>query len=227
MTEKEWLECVDPDKLLWAPQLRNKISERKQRLFACACCRRMWNLLTDDRSRAIVQIAEEYSDGNATRSELDTAYEAARRAVAVPIVSFKSVMGTITNYTPASVACGAGTTGPRFSSRPTTLLAAVIAETLAGDRSAHGEERKEQAAIFRDLIGNPFRPVTLDPRWLSSTVLDLARTIYDERVFERMPILGDALMDAGCDNEEIIEHCQGLGPHTRGCWVIDLLLGKG
>ena len=74
--------------------------------------------------------------------------------------------------------------------------------------------------------GDYFPAVTLNPRWLTSTVLDLARTIYDERVFERMPILADALMDSGCDSEEIINHCQGPGPHVRGCWVVDLLLGK-
>ena len=84
----------------------------------------------------------------------------------------------------------------------------------------------EQANLVREVIGNPFRPVTLEPRWLSSTVLDLARTIYDERVYERMPILADALLDAGCDSEEIINHCQGAAPHVRGCWVVDLLLGK-
>ena len=77
--------------------------------------------------------------------------------------------------------------------------------------------------LHSDCFGNLARPVTLDPRWLSSTVLDLARTIYDERVFERMPILADALMDAGCESEEIIKHCQGPGPHVRGCWVVDLL----
>jgi len=68
--------------------------------------------------------------------------------------------------------------------------------------------------------------VTLDPRWLSSTVIDLARTIYEERVWERMPILADALMDAGCDSEEVINHCHGPGPHVRGCWVVDLLTSR-
>ncbi len=83
----------------------------------------------------------------------------------------------------------------------------------------------EWPQLIHDIFGNAAGH-TLDPRWLSSTVVDLARTIYDERVFERMPILADALMDAGCDSEEIINHCQGPGPHTRGCWVVDLLLGK-
>ncbi len=93
-------------------------------------------------------------------------------------------------------------------------------------KKAQDNALKHVADLIRDIFGNPFRPVTLDPRWLSSTVLDLARTIYDERVWERMPILADALMDAGCDNEEILNHCRGPGPHVRGCWAIDLVLGK-
>jgi len=80
--------------------------------------------------------------------------------------------------------------------------------------------------LLRDIFGNPFRPVTLDPRWLTSTVLDLARTIYNQRVWERMPILADALMDAGCDDAEILNHCRSAGPHVLGCWVVDLILGK-
>jgi hypothetical protein len=80
--------------------------------------------------------------------------------------------------------------------------------------------------ILRDIFDNSFRPITIDPRWLTSTVIDLAQAIYDERAFDRMPILADALMDAGCDNQEMIAHCRGDGPHVRGCWVVDLLLGK-
>lgn len=79
---------------------------------------------------------------------------------------------------------------------------------------------------MRCVFGNPFRPVALDPHWLTSSVLDLATSIYEDRAFDRMPILGDALMDAGCAEEEVLLHCSGPGPHVRGCWVVDLLLGK-
>ena len=88
------------------------------------------------------------------------------------------------------------------------------------------EMEMKQCGFLRDIFGNPFRPVSLDLRWLSSTVLDLARTIYDERAFDRLPILADALMDAGCDSDEIINHCRSEGPHVRGCWVVDLLTGR-
>jgi hypothetical protein len=89
-----------------------------------------------------------------------------------------------------------------------------------------GEERAVQADLVRDIFGNPFRPVTLDPRWLTSNVVGLARGIYEDGAFERMPLLADALLDAGCEDADILGHCRGGGPHARGCWVVDLVLGR-
>ncbi len=80
--------------------------------------------------------------------------------------------------------------------------------------------------LLRDLFGNPFNPPTFEPTWVTSTVRGLAEGIYDGRAFDRMPILADALEDAGCDNPDILAHCRGDGPHVRGCWVVDLVLGK-
>jgi hypothetical protein len=80
--------------------------------------------------------------------------------------------------------------------------------------------------LIHDVIGNPFRPAALDPAWRTETVLALATGIYEDRAFDRMPILADALQDAGCDNEDVLGHCRGPGPHVRGCWVVDLVLRK-
>ncbi len=81
--------------------------------------------------------------------------------------------------------------------------------------------------LIRDIVGNPFRPVTFDPSWLTSDVVLLAQGIYDDRAFDRMQILADALQDAGCDNTDILGHCRDLyATHVRGCWVVDLVLGK-
>jgi len=80
--------------------------------------------------------------------------------------------------------------------------------------------------MLRDIFGNPFRPVAFDPRWQTADVLALARGIYEDRAFDRMTLLADALMDAGCDHDDILGHCRGDGPHGRGCWVVDLVLGK-
>ena len=80
--------------------------------------------------------------------------------------------------------------------------------------------------LIRCIFGNPFRPVAVDPRWRSADAVALARGIYDDRAFDRLPLLADVLMDAGCDNTDILDHCRGEGPHVRGCWVVDLVLGK-
>lgn len=81
-------------------------------------------------------------------------------------------------------------------------------------------------AALRELFGNPFLSLDFESRWKTDDVMGVARGIYEDRAFERMPILADALMDAGCENSEIIAHCGGPGPHVRGCWVVDLILGK-
>jgi hypothetical protein len=105
-------------------------------------------------------------------------------------------------------------------------MAAVSLSDAAGVES----EMMNQAALLRDMFGLlPFRPVTIDPAWLRwnwGTVPAIARRVYDERAFYDLPILADALTDAGCDNQEMIDHCRSEGPHVRGCWVLDLLLGK-
>jgi len=82
------------------------------------------------------------------------------------------------------------------------------------------------ATVLHDVFGNPFRTIAVNPAWLTSDVLALAEGIYQERAFDRMPILADALQDAGCGNEDILNHCRQPGEHVRGCWVVDLLLGK-
>jgi len=88
------------------------------------------------------------------------------------------------------------------------------------------EEEVKQTALLRDIIDNPFRTIALDPAWLTSTVQACAESIYVERAFDRLPILGDALEDAGCDNPDILNHCRREGPHIRGCWGVDLVLVK-
>jgi hypothetical protein len=104
--------------------------------------------------------------------------------------------------------------------------AAKAVHQNANNLRAWGIERGEQASLLRDIAGNPFRPVTISPTWQTANVVAIAQAIYDERGFDRLPILADALEDAGCTNVEILEHCRAGGEHVRGCWVVDLLLGK-
>ncbi|HJZ60331.1 MAG TPA: hypothetical protein VKE74_35635 [Gemmataceae bacterium] len=94
-------------------------------------------------------------------------------------------------------------------------------------RTTEAAEQAVQVALLRDIFGNPFRPVAVDPRWLTSDVVALARGIYEGRAFDRLPILADALQDAGCENADILGHCRDPQlAHIRGCWVVDLVLGK-
>jgi hypothetical protein len=87
--------------------------------------------------------------------------------------------------------------------------------------------RSRHAALVRDIFGNPYRPVAFAPGWRTDTAVTLARTMYEAREFGAMPILADALQDAGCENPDILDHCRDVNqPHVRGCWVVDLVLGK-
>ncbi len=81
--------------------------------------------------------------------------------------------------------------------------------------------------MLRDIFGNPFRTVAFDPNWHTSIAVGLASHLYDSRDFSLMPILADALEEAGCDHADILSHCRGDGPYVRGCWVVDLVLGLG
>jgi hypothetical protein len=92
--------------------------------------------------------------------------------------------------------------------------------------AAQSAERATQSELLRDIFGNLFRPVVFDPAWRSEPVSTLATGIYADRAFDRLPILADAFEEAGCDNADILNHCRGPGPHVRGCWVVDLVLGK-
>ncbi len=229
MTEKEWMETNDFEAIetyIWQarPTVKPTASKRKVQLFCCACCRRIWHLMHDIRIRNAVEITEQLADAKVHEQVLTNAADEAERlnepgsddatdaAVCTCSVcdDYDSNLGAISNVA--------------FKTRDALRLEALAANR--NDGAALDAESSMQCQILRDIFGNPFRPVALDPRWLTSTVIDLARTIYEERVWERMPILADALMDAGCDSEEILNHCRGPGPHVRGCWVVDLLLQK-
>ncbi|WP_232069622.1 hypothetical protein [Gemmata massiliana] len=95
------------------------------------------------------------------------------------------------------------------------------------DHHSYVSARWIQANLLRDIFGNPFRPAAFSPSWRTSTVIALAAQMYESRDFGAMPILADALQDAGCDSADVLDHCRGEGPHVRGCWLVDLVLGKG
>jgi hypothetical protein len=225
MNEAEWLACSYPPSML--ESLRGKARERKLRLYACACCRLIWHLLIDERSRVAVQVAELFADGLLSAEE-------ARAAFCGACDALRTVRRPQDRWPESTLRL-------RRSPDPQVLFraafkAAAAAGNGAGDTQTHirGEEASlvngfTRSELLRDIFGNPFRPVTIDPAWLTwnnSTVSKFAQFIYDDRAFDRLPLLADALMDAGCTNEDILAHCRSAGEHVRGCWVLDLLLGK-
>jgi hypothetical protein len=100
-------------------------------------------------------------------------------------------------------------------------------ERVIGElRERQGAESRVQASLLRDVFGNPFRPATIVPVWLTPSVLAVAHSTYETRSFEELPILADALEETGCTDADLLSHLRGPGPHVRGCWVVDLVLGK-
>jgi len=219
VTEPEWLSAIEPESMLLS--LRGKASNRKLRLFAVACCRRIAPLFTDERSRAVLKVAENYADGLVGDKTLA---RAAGR-------NYEFIRGEPV-HTPARVAAAVA----NASAGPSAWAAAwnVVSESrralqLAGAKKDGGEARA-QAELLRHVLGNPMRPAVLSPAWLvwnGGTVLKMAHTIYNERSFDSLPILGDALAEAGCTDTTLLDHCREPGDHLRGCWVLDLLLCKG
>jgi hypothetical protein len=209
MTESEWLVCADPTPML--ASLRGWASDRKLRLFSVACCRRIWPALQDGSHRDPVSVAERYADQVATLADLEAANRTAHRSVKdVPY-------------------------GDAYWADPACMVthedpwdAAYCVEYCVSCRtnSRWYENRAIHCGLIRDVFGNPFRSVALDPAWETPQILALSRAIYDERTFDRLLVLADALEDAGCRDADILGHCRGPGPHARGCWVVDLILGK-
>jgi hypothetical protein len=216
MTEAEWLACDDPAEML--KFLQGNTSERKLRVLSVACFRRLERLLPDPRQHQAIEVLEKMAQGEATRSDRVAAGRNARQAC----FEFPSLMG-VQHQSPVDDPHFVGLMLYRefASSSP-----AVHALTASGGLANWTTERARQSGLLRDIFGNPFRPITFDPAWLTSTVVALARGIYDDRAFDRMPILADALQDAGCDNADVLNHCRDeKATHVRGCWVVDLVLG--
>jgi hypothetical protein len=245
MTEAEWLACVDPVRLL--DHLNRPQGDRKLSLFAVACCRAIWQLLPQPEMRKGVELAEWLAEGKATEEEREAAdwelegalyggveYYAERPEIQVPeeIARWVEDVRALPTDHLAVMACAGG------EDLPTDLLgllkdAGYFAVHVLNMNSfqwhsptLRWHRRFLNLHLLREIFGNPFRPVAINPAWLTTNVTALAQAIYEERAFDCMPILGDALEDAGCNNALILEHCRSGREHVRGCWVVDLVLGK-
>jgi hypothetical protein len=209
MTEAEWLTTNHPPVLLWFlkerhPGKRRRAFNRKARLLGCACCRRVWSLLGAG-NRGKVEIAERYADGLVAGRD----WEAARKGRTIPPWALDP--------------------GKRAAAAASGVLhrEAYMAAIESWGWSTDPTDGPAAVHLLRDVFGNPFRPVTFSPEWCTDTAVSLARQMYESHDFSAMPILADALQDAGCDNGDILSHCRDANQlHVRGCWVVDLVLGK-
>jgi hypothetical protein len=225
MTEAEWLACTEPQHFFYALEFE-PVSNRKLRLFACACCRLLWHLLTDERSQKAVEVAERFADGVAPLRELEVAYQSA-------VEADKATRSRLGRLSAEALAAKAATYA---ASHEMNVWIADGARDSAGEAmtfSRHARASEENRIFCRyliDLFGPlPFRLVALAPAWLAwndNAVVKVAQAIYDDRTFDRLPILADALEDAGCPDLDLLAHCRQPGEHVRGCWVVDLLLSK-
>jgi len=233
VTETEWLACTDPAKMMGHlhanEENRSSGRGRKRHLFGCACGRRVVRLMSE-RGRNWLNLGERYADGLLDREQL--------------------VQLVMQEIDPVH--------GPNFDNRadmaawwalgPDGIGDSAVAGIAAGEienearrqgavyRTAVAAERKDQAAVLRDIFGNPFRPLAVDPSWLSwndAVVVRLAQAAYEDRHMPEgtldngvLKILADAVAEAGCTDLDILNHCRQLGEHVRGCWVVDLILGK-
>jgi hypothetical protein len=183
-----------------------RASERKLRLFACACVRRLWPLVYHERGRRAVAAVEQFSDGEVAVEGLSLARRAALEGLG-------------------------GTSASWPAARPLAeaVLALTDPDVMNAARAGVALLQLTHRHVLREVFGNPFRPVAIDPAWLAwggGAVRKLAQGIYDDRAFDDLPVLADALEDAGCSQEDILGHLRGPGPHVRGCWAVDAILGQ-
>jgi hypothetical protein len=235
MTEEEWMTCAETWPML--TYLADKGSDRKLRLLACLCCLRIKHIIPTDQSIKCVEVAALYADREARYDDLDESIRALMAACEL-LPGPRTELESIAINAVSRVHRSAG--GGRNASFGLAASAWALSEsqrTRRAGESAEGmsrrrqklfrEEFARQAELFREVFGNPFRTVSFSAEWRTSDVLLLAQGIYAERAFDRMPILADALQDAGCDNTDLLGHLRDANAtHVRGCWALDLVLGK-
>jgi hypothetical protein len=250
ITEEQWLNAEEPNSLLSYLEQHQVITRqpggrRRLVLFTCACCRLVWDRIEDKASRRAVEVSEQAAEGQASRQELAAAEEEAeavwrgaeqhfhRAHREDPNGAERWRAGAVSFL--AHAACNAA--ARRFSvmsAEGAAMTTATAVLWLAGGPEAGQHAMRDlmarQARLVRCIFGNPFRPLPeIDAAWLTcngGAVRKLAASIHAERRFGDLPVLADALEEAGCADEMILRHCRDDGDHALGCWVLERLLGK-
>lgn len=207
MTESEWAVCGEPEPMLH--RLGRGAGERKLRLFACACVRRIGPLLDAHASRKALDVAE----GRVGAEGLEAARVAAEEHATTPAGSAAAAL--VQDWPAWDVAWDAA------------LFAAHAVSEGDPASAAWGESRRPQADLIREIFGDPFLPAERAPAWRTPGVVALARAIDEGDDYGRMPELADALAHAGCTHDDLLAHCRGPNAHVRGCWAVDTVLTEG
>jgi hypothetical protein len=232
MTEAEWLACEDVNAML--ETVSGTASARKARLFAAHCCRRIWRLLEDDDVRNAVEVAEIFADGLIEDAERHSAAGVRYRGL-IPGENYEATLaaGYANDLNPLVAARRAASLG--------RIAVAVEAGEYIGDFGERTDgcdailtaESRPQCAALREIAGDPFRPSSLPIACRTPMALALAQVAYGERSLPeghldnaRLGVLSDALEEPGCADEALLSHLRSPGPHVRGCWALDLVLGK-
>jgi hypothetical protein len=221
LDELEWDCCTDPVTMLM--ELADRTSLRKLRLFAVACCRRVLHLMREQHARqAVEQVAA------AADSLLSC--EGHRKAVVLANLE-EAVRPAGSARHDADDAALTALAVVRANQVTDQLIRNLAVRTAISAARATGkrDEPVAQAHLVREVFGNPHRTVRVSAEWLAwggGTVRKVAESIYDEEAFGQLPVLADALEEAGCPEGRLLQHFRESGEHVRGCWALDLLLGK-
>lgn len=212
MGDERWLATTDAPALIDFALTGDLVSTRKLRLFACACARQVLPFIVAVDAAAVLEAAERLADNQLNDpgdwfAALDHAYDNRVRSADGERLLAEVLEGTIHHD------AGRG-------------AAEALAKLRAFEMDAFGPLATEyHVALVREVFGNPFRPLDFAP-WRTGTAVALTHTMYESREFGAMPILADALQDAGCDNDDVLTHCRDTSAtHVRGCWVVDGVLG--
>ena len=237
-TEELWFTSDDPTTLGHGLQSlvldgSERITDRKAQLFEVACARRVEHLLPNDLCRRTIDLAE-------------LAADAPGGPLAVsPLSTYPAIMDALENHGPppdyqqrprlthlarVGLELAAELSNPeQIGARVRNMVGgrAVAVAAAANGNPSHGEEIGRQLVILHDVFGNVFRPIAVSAKWRTHNTIAVAGEIYASQDYSGLPILADALEEAGCCEAQVLEHCRSGGPHVRGCWVVDGLLDRG
>ena len=216
MTEDEWLKATRFEQLYSAALRASNWSFRKQTLFSVACCLRVLAVYPDERATELLLDFERHT---LTPPFLPDYEHPLGDYVRAAVYGEESISHEQLTY-------ALGQTVRGYILEVAEMCAwAMTSPDAFPITEPNPDEQRSQALLIRDIVGNPFRPVPFNPAWRTDTAVAVARQMYDSREFSAMPILADALQDAGCEDEQVLNHCREPGPHVRGCWVCDAVLG--